>query len=291
MKLDVIINTYNDEDNIESFFNNLKEELKRIKTTYIFIDNGSTDKTNEIIKKIHNNNEDCVKIITLSKKFEEDSVIIVGLRHSTNDLACITDCKYKNNYTYISKMYDYLVENETCDSVCLCNKVVKSKLQIYKEKILNKIFNYKDYDGITNYRMLKRNMINGIIEYSKYNVFNSCMFMEIGFNTHYEKTNRTTNTSLKCNNNYKILNIMAILSLITSIFSIIGILFIIINNLVNGVKIPGYSTIIITVLIFLIIQLMHNTITTELFKNNYLEKNNKILYIIKEKIGFEEEIL
>ena len=50
MKLDIIINTYNDEDNIEKFFNDLKEELKRIKTTYIFIDNGSTDKTNEIIK-------------------------------------------------------------------------------------------------------------------------------------------------------------------------------------------------------------------------------------------------
>ena len=31
MKLDVIINTYNDEDNIESFFNNLKEELKNLR--------------------------------------------------------------------------------------------------------------------------------------------------------------------------------------------------------------------------------------------------------------------
>lgn len=291
MKLDIIVNTYNDEENIEKFYNDIKEELKKIKINFIFIDNGSDDTTPEILKKLYKNDDQCVKIITFSKQFSEDAVISAGLLHSKNDLVCITDCKYKNNPTYISKMYDYLNENKNYDSICLCNKVIKNKFKIYKEKIINKLFNYNDYNGITNFRMMRRNMVNGLIEYIKNNKFNSNIFMEIGFNTYYEKTTRTSNTKNKVCSNCKTLSLITKLSLIMSFISIIGILIILIKTLVTGVKIPGYNTIMISLLLFNTLELIFICILTEYFKKNCIETNNKPLYIIKEKLGFEEEFL
>ena len=45
MKIDIIVPSYNEEDNVINFYNKVNETLGDIKHNFIFVDDGSKDKT------------------------------------------------------------------------------------------------------------------------------------------------------------------------------------------------------------------------------------------------------
>lgn len=63
--LSVIIPCYNEEENIEIFYNEIKVALGKLinKTELIFVNDGSTDKTLESLKKVYETHEYNVKIM------------------------------------------------------------------------------------------------------------------------------------------------------------------------------------------------------------------------------------
>ena len=81
--LDVIIPTFNEEDNIEPLYKELSNTLKNIKYNLIFIDDGSTDKTLSKLIKVYKKNTNHIKIISFTRNFGKDAAIYAGLKEST----------------------------------------------------------------------------------------------------------------------------------------------------------------------------------------------------------------
>ena len=286
MTLDIIIPLFNKEKSILNFYNKINDELKDIRHNIIFIDNCSTDKTPEILKEIYQKDDLNVKIISLSKTHDKQATILSGLTYSTSDLVCIFDLDLQSNVSQITKMYDFLKEDDNYDSVCMySNYQEKNFIKKFKLKIVNKLFELNIDPNRTNNRMMKRNVVNAILK-SKL-VYSNYIYELIGFSTYYLKfDNKNKQEKIKVNDYiiysekpFKFIKILNILLLL--IFAILLTL-----RLLKIFHV-GNSTLFFSILILSIIQLF---ITR--FSSNYINNRNKAKkFYIKDKIGFDDNIL
>ncbi len=284
MTLDVIINVNNKEKTIESTYNKLEDELKDIKHNLIFIDNSSTDKSLEILKNIQVKNDLCVKIISLSKKHDKDTCIYAGLLHTKHSLVCIYDMDLNIQISQISKMYDYISKHKEYDQVCIKNSYDEENfIKKTKLKLFNKLYGLNYDYNISYFRIMNRNVVNAIIEYTKIKAFSIYTFYEIGFNTYYIKTDNKKIDLINYKklieySNYKkrLLNLVNLILLILSFIYLILILFKLFNVSNN------------TLLLFIFITNILNFYLYNLINNKSKEKT---YFIIKEKIGFEDNVL
>ena len=186
MKLDVIVPSYNEEENVVNFYEKVNEALGDIKHNFIFVDDGSKDKTLKKLKELHEKDDERVKIVSFSKNFGKEAAIYAGLLHSTSDYACIIDCDLQQNPNYMVKMYKFLNENPDYDSVCMCQKQHKKRfLQRCFYNIMGKLSNMNIVDGASDFRMFRRNMVNSIVSLDERNRFSKGIFSWVGFNTEY----------------------------------------------------------------------------------------------------------
>ncbi len=283
MTLDVIINVNNKEKTIESTYNKLEDELKDIKHNLIFVDNASTDKSLEILKNIQGKNDLCVKIISLSKKHDKDTCIYAGLLHTKHSLICIYDMDLNFQISQISKMYDYITKHKEYDQVCIkssydeTNLIKKNKL-----KLFNELYGLKYDYNISYFRIMNRNVVNAIIEYTKIKPFSIYTFYEIGFNTYYIKSENKKVDQINykklieySNNKTILLNLVNFVLLTLSLIYAILIIF----------KLLSISNNIL--LLFIILTNILNIYLHNLFNKS----KEKTYFIIKEKIGFEDNVL
>ncbi len=286
MILDIIIPIFNKEKQIINYYNKINEELKNIKHNFIFVDNGSTDKSLEVLENLYSNDETHIKIISLSKQYDKDTSVFAGIKNTKHEAVCIYDTDLQANVTHISKMYDFISNNKDYDQVCMYSNYEFKGLSKLKTKYFNKLFNLNFDINKSYFRIIKRNVVKSIIEYSKYNSFTIYSFEELGFNTYYSKfdTKNVNDYSLtklfpyvKCPFNFiKYINYLFII--ITFILLILSILkvFLINNN--------------VLVIIILLLFILENSLN--IFYNNYqININKKTFYTIKKQLGFEENIL
>ena len=92
-KISVVVPCYNEEDVINTFYNELISTLNLIQSyTYeiIFIDDGSKDNTLKLLKEKHLNNNK-IKILSFSRNFGKESAIYACLENTTGDLIVVMD--------------------------------------------------------------------------------------------------------------------------------------------------------------------------------------------------------
>ncbi|MCD6194413.1 MAG: glycosyltransferase family 2 protein [Candidatus Aminicenantes bacterium] len=91
-QISVVVPFYNEEANVEELYRRLKKVLDRLKRTYelIFIDDGSTDKTPEILQKIYEKDEQ-VKIIRLRKNFGQTAALQAGFDFAQGEIIISMD--------------------------------------------------------------------------------------------------------------------------------------------------------------------------------------------------------
>lgn len=185
MKLDVVVPIYNNEKLINNFYNELSDLLKDIKYSIIFVDNSSTDNSLNILKEIYKSDDDHVKIIVLSKKFDKESSIVAGLKYSKNDVVGIIDVN--DSPKYISKMYKFLKDNNEYDCICMCNK--SEKKSFFRKELIkytSKHTNIKNIDEHSNVKMMRKNMALSVIELSNQKGYTNAIYDIVGFNIYYD---------------------------------------------------------------------------------------------------------
>ena len=186
-KISIIIPCYNEELAIPIFYKEIKNVFKKMKINYelIFIDDGSSDKTLNILKNIKDN---CVKYISFSRNFGKEAAILAGLKKSSGDFVAVMDVDLQDPPSLIPTMYNIL-KNEDYDSVGT-RRVTRSgepKIRSFFArmfyKIINKISNTQMVDGARDFRLMKRNVVNAILEFSEYNRYSKGIFSFVGFKT------------------------------------------------------------------------------------------------------------
>ena len=140
MKLSIIIPVRNEEILIKKIIDQLESKLKISSYEIIFINDFSTDNTNEITKELIKNKTQ-INIYDNNKK-GLGGAIIQGIHKSSGEFICIMMSDLSDSIDDLEKYYD-IIKNENIDAVFGSRFIEGAKLIDYPKKklILNRIFN------------------------------------------------------------------------------------------------------------------------------------------------------
>ena len=190
-KLSVVVPCYNEEKSILKFYDKIKEELKGYDLELIFVNDGSKDKTQEELNKLLKNKQFKIKIINFSRNFGKESAMLAGLEsvRKDSDYISIIDADLQQNPKYLVKMYEFLDENSDIDEVaCYQKKRKEGILSVFKKafyKIINTFSEVEFKNGVSDFRMFRRTVIEAILSIKEHNRFSKGIFSYIGFNIYY----------------------------------------------------------------------------------------------------------
>ncbi|MBE6146417.1 MAG: glycosyltransferase family 2 protein [Firmicutes bacterium] len=310
MKLSIIIPCKNEEGNIVKLHDKITKTLKKIKFETIYIDDGSTDKTLDKLKKLYEKDNKRVKVLSFSRNFKKEAAMLAGLEHATGEYTCIIDADLQQNPKYLLQMYDYLEKNEDCDIVgmYMSNRIDESKiLKICKNafyKVMNRLSEVQLEDAASDFRMFRANVRNAILNLPEKNRFTKGIFAWIGFNAKYlpydVEPRGSGKTSFGFKNylkyaidgllafSYKPLKISTYLG-ITTLFAFFVYLVILLIQIIWFDLVIKASYIIILLLLLLFgIQFILIGIVGRYIALVNDEAKNRPTYIIKTKLGFKE---
>ena len=92
MKISVILPVYNEEDNLDRLNSELLDVLLTLNHDFeiIYVDDGSTDNSYNIIEKFSNNSEK-IKIIRFKKNFGQTPALMAGVENSGGEIVVFLD--------------------------------------------------------------------------------------------------------------------------------------------------------------------------------------------------------
>ncbi|MEM2918496.1 MAG: glycosyltransferase family 2 protein [Candidatus Altiarchaeota archaeon] len=139
MDLSVVIPTYNEEENLQVLYSKLKTVLENLKKSYeiIFIDDGSTDRSFEILKELHEKDK-TVRVIKFRKNFGQTAAISAGFENSKGKVIVTMDSDLQNDPNDIPRLLSKLDEGYDIVSGWRKNR----KDPWLKKKIPSKISNF-----------------------------------------------------------------------------------------------------------------------------------------------------
>ncbi len=127
MKLSIILPIYNEEENIEKCFFELKSLLTRLNFDYeiIAVNDGSIDKSGSILKRLAQS-EQQLKIIDFRRNYGQTAALFAGFNNSTGDILIPMDADLQNDPADISRLLEKI--NNGYDLVSGWRKDRKDKL-------------------------------------------------------------------------------------------------------------------------------------------------------------------
>lgn len=311
MKLSVIIPCKNEEGNILGLYNKLSEALKKIKYELIFVDDGSTDKTLENLRKIYEHDMLHVKILSFSRNFKKEAAMLAGLKHSSGEYTCIIDGDMQQNPNYLNTMFDFLEDNKEYDEVAMIMK--KHKEVNWFMAFATNIF-YKLIDAISDvhfersasdFRMFRCNVKNAMIEMGEKNRFTKGNFAWVGFNVKYleyevePRKNGKSSFNFKTSLAYGLNGIMIFSSkplflvygigILTLLAFFLYLIVLIVQLVAFDLLFSPIYLLILLLLLFFGLQFIGMGIIGSYIAKIYNEVKERPIYIVKEKIGFENK--
>ena len=308
-KISVIVSCYNEEKALPLFYEEIERVRKQdfgdsIEFEYIFVNDGSKDKTLEIIKKLREQDSK-VRYVSFSRNFGKEAAMLAGLEASTGDYVTLMDADLQDPPSLLKQMYNAIV-NEGYDSVGTRRVTRKGEPLIRSffarmfYKIINKISDIEMVDGARDYRLMKRQVVDAIISLKEYNRYSKGLFSFVGFDTkwiEYENIERVageTKWSFWKLFKYALEGITAfsttplilssILGLIFCIITFLAIIFIIAKTLIFGDPTSGWPSLACIIVFVSGIQLFSIGVIGQYLSKTYLEVKNRPIYIIKEKV-------
>ncbi len=319
--ISLVIPAFNEKNNIVPFYTRCEEVLKTELSTelssggfshdfnYVFIDDGSSDGTFDEIKKIAAANPR-VHGIRFSRNFGKEAGILAGLRSSSGDYTVIIDADLQQNPKYVLEMANFLDSNPDYDCVACYQKdrkegpVMKGMKKVFY-KVMDETSDTRFVEDASDFRMMRREMVEAVLQLGEYHRFSKGIFSWVGFNTYYmpydveDRYSGETSWSIRKLAKYAVdgvigfsttpLRLSTWLGGITSLAALIFLIYNVIKVLVFGKDVPGYATIVCLILIVGGVQMVLLGIMGEYISRIFIESKHRPIYIIKEEYQIPQE--
>lgn len=308
--ISLIVPMYNEHEVIDIFFDKIKQVLAKIQNysyEIICINDGSKDNTLDILKT-YAEKDKRIKIISFSRNFYKEQALFAGLEHSTGKAVIPMDVDLQDPPELILEFvkkweegYDvvYGMRADRRDDGFL-KKI--SALAFYK--LYNLIAERPVPYNTGDYRLMSRRVVEAVKQIKEKKLFMKGVFNWVGFKScgiPYKRPERAAGTTKW--NYWKLWNfaldgitssttlplrVWTYVGGLIAIFSFIAASYVIIKTLMFGDPVRGFPTLAVMILFFGGIQLIALGIIGEYIGRIMAEVKNRPLYIIEEKVNFDE---
>ena len=305
-KISVIVSCYNEEESLPLFYEEMervrKQDFEGIDFEYIFVNDGSKDKTLEEIKELRKKDEK-VRYVSFSRNFGKEAAMYAGLEAARGDYITLMDADLQDPPALLRQMYD-TIKKEGYDCVGTRRVTRKGEPPIRSffarlfYKLINKMSSVEMVDGARDYRLMTRQMVNSILSLKEYNRYSKGLFSFVGFKTkwlEYENVERVageTKWSFWKLFKYAIEGITAFSTTPLILSSVIGLLFcliafilivvIIIRTITVGDPTSGWPSLVCIIFFVSGVQLFCLGVIGQYLSKAYLEIKHRPIYIVKE---------
>ena len=310
-KLSIIIPMYNEEESIPYLYKRLLalgERIKNYDIEFLFVNDGSKDKSLEIIKDLKKN-DDRVCYLNLSRNFGKEVAMGAAFDYVTGDAVAIIDADLQDPPELILEMLKYYEKGY--DDVYAKRKSRKGEtwLKRFTSKafytVLQKVSNVPIQKDTGDFRLLSKRAVEALKSFPEKQRYTKGMFSLIGFKKIAIEFDRDSRVAGETKWNYfKLidlaiegitsftiapLRVATIMGIITAFLAFIYTVFIVVRTLIYGIDVPGYASLICVILLIGGIQLISLGVIGEYLGRIFVEVKNRPLYFIEEYS--EENIL
>lgn len=190
--LSIIVPCKNEEQAVPIFYSEflkVAEKMGEINFEIIFVEDGSTDNTLGIIRDM-SAKDPRVRYISFSRNFGKEAAMSAGLKYSMGDYVAIMDADLQDPPQLLPQMFKKM-EESGCDCVAARRRTrdgepkIRSFLARSFYKILNSTSDLKFTEGARDYRLMKRRVVDAIMELPEYNRFLKGIYEWVGFKTEW----------------------------------------------------------------------------------------------------------
>ena len=306
--LSIVVPCYNEEESVKLFLSEIQSILSDYNFEVIFVNDGSSDDTLKVIKDLADSNSN-VKYLSFSRNFGKESAIYAGLSNANGNLVCLMDADLQHPPRLIPEMIESICAGEA-DVVAARRtsrkgeSMLKSIFSRMFYKVFNRVSQITLVEGATDFRVMKKVVVDAVLELPEYNRFSKGLFQWVGFETKwipYENVERVAGESawsFRQLMKYSIegvvafttipLTIVIFLGTILSVVALLYMIFIIIKYLIYSDPVQGFATTMSAILLLGGIQLLSIGVLGKYLEKTYTEAKCRPIYIVRES-NLDEE--
>lgn len=170
VEISIVIPCYNEEQNIEPLFKEIKSAMKDTSYEVIFVDDGSTDSSFELLEKLHRLNANIVKAIKLKRNYGQTFSWNIGFKNANGKYIVTMDCDLQNDPKDIRKLTDEIKKG--CDVVSgwrisRQDPLSKKFYSFISNFVRRSIIDDKVHDAGCSLKIYRREVLEGIELYGE----------------------------------------------------------------------------------------------------------------------------
>lgn len=306
--ISVIVPCYNEEESINLYYDamtKIKNEKNKFNFEYWFIDDGSSDKTLQVLKDLQSKHSTEVHYISFSRNFGKEAALYAGISEVKGEYTAVMDVDLQDPPEMLEEMFDTLETGEyDCVGTARMDRSGENPIISFFSNsfygVINKISQTKIIPGARDYRLMTRQMVDAILSMTEYNRFSKGIFSWVGFKTKYLPYKNRKRVAGETSWNFWKLFKYAVTGIIDfserplmfatwmgvffSGVSILAIIGIIIRKLIFPLSsVTGWASMVSIILLIGGIQLLSIGILGEYIGKIFLEVKRRPIYIVKEK--------
>ena len=308
----IVIPVFNEQDSLSLFLDAARPALADAlaligpdaQAEYLFVDDGSTDRTADVLAILSRLNSD-VRCITLSRNFGKEAALAAGIDHARGDAVIPIDVDLQDPPAVIVEMVRHWLAGA---QVVNARRVDRSTDSWFKRwsarsfyRLLNRLSDYPIPENVGDFRLLDRQAVDVVKQLGEQARFNKGLFSWIGFRVatvDYSRARREAGATKWRRGKLWSLAVDGITASTTMplrIWSYIGggiallafayAAFLIVHTLVTGGDTPGYASIMVAVLGLGGLNLMSLGSIGEYLGRVAREVRQRPLYVIADEQG------
>jgi glycosyltransferase involved in cell wall biosynthesis len=307
-RLSVVVPGLNEERSIPALVERLRPVLDRLDLDWevIFVDDGSTDGTMALLKAL-NARDPRFKAVSLSRNFGKEIAAAAGLTYATGDGAVLMDADLQHPPELISDFVRHWRQG--------ADMVYGSRLDRGADSLLHRLFARLFYaafgrlsgtvlpSGAGDFRLLDRKAIDAMNRMGERVRFNKGLYAWMGFRSvgvpfsvpprlsgrsrwrprklmHFALDGLVSFSTIP-------LRVWSYLGLLISLFAFCYAIVILVKTLIYGIDVPGFPSLIISVMFFAGVQLISLGVLGEYLGRMYEEVKGRPLFLVAEELGLE----
>ncbi|MVX58781.1 glycosyltransferase [Streptococcus danieliae] len=192
MTLSVIVPCFNEEEALPLFYQAMEAIQPQLdqEFEYIFVNDGSRDRTLEVLRELAVQDSK-VTYLSFSRNFGKEAALYAGLQEAHGELVTVMDVDLQDPPELLVEMVQRLEADPDLDCVGTRRVTrdgeppIRSFFARMFYRLINRISQVQMVDGARDFRLMRRQMVDAILEVTEYNRFSKGIFSWVGFKTEY----------------------------------------------------------------------------------------------------------
>ncbi len=301
--ISIVIPCYNEEEVIEICHKAVTEAINELPYNFeiIYINDGSTDNTMQILKEIQKTDNRTV-IIDLSRNFGKEAAMTAGIDNARGDALIILDADLQDPPSLIPDMIDMWKKSGA--DVVYGQRMDREGETWFKKFTSNSFYKIMNFmasnveipKNTGDFRLMNRRSIDALVQLREKHRFMKGLFAWIGFKQVALQYNRAPRAAGQTKWNYlqlwhlalegiagfstTPLRMASLLGLFISVLSFLFAAFIVVKTLIFGIEVQGWASLSVMIAFLSGIQLLSIGILGEYIGRIFGEAKKRPLYFI-----------